>query len=46
MQSHADELAGAVRTLASQTYVTDGRIFALGNSEGTLHALNYQLRDR
>jgi alpha-beta hydrolase superfamily lysophospholipase len=43
MQSHVDELAGAVRTIASQAYVRDGRIFALANSEGTLHALNYQL---
>ena len=43
MQSHVDELAGAVRTLASQAYVRNDRIFALANSEGTLHALNYQL---
>ena len=43
MQSHVDELAGAVRTMASQAYVRDGRIFALANSEGTLHALNYQV---
>jgi uncharacterized protein len=43
MQSHVDELAGAVHTLASQAYVRDNRIFALANSEGTLHALNYQL---
>src|SRR5450631_1126397 len=43
MQSHVDELAGAVRVLASQAYVRSGRIFALANSEGTLHALNYQL---
>jgi uncharacterized protein len=43
MQSHVDELAGAVRTIASQDYVQDGKIFALTNSEGALHALNYQL---
>jgi pimeloyl-ACP methyl ester carboxylesterase len=43
MQSHVDELAGAVRTLASQSYIREGRIFALGNSEGTLHVLNYQV---
>lgn len=43
MQSFADELAGAVRVIASQEYVRSDRIFALGNSEGTLHALNYQL---
>ena len=43
MQSHVDELAGAVRTIASQAYVRDDRIFGLANSEGTLHVLNYQL---
>lgn len=43
MQSHVDELAGAVRTLASRTDVRADRIFALANSEGTLHALNYQI---
>ena len=45
MQSHVDELAGAVRTLAGQQGVSRERIFALGNSEGTLHALNYQIRN-
>ncbi len=44
MQSHVDELAGAVRTLASQAYVRRDRIFAVANSEGTLHALNYQVQ--
>jgi pimeloyl-ACP methyl ester carboxylesterase len=39
----SDELAGAVRTMASQDDVRSGRIFALANSEGTLHALNYQV---
>jgi hypothetical protein len=43
MQSFADELAGAVRTMANQAYIRSDRIFALANSEGTLHALNYQL---
>jgi pimeloyl-ACP methyl ester carboxylesterase len=43
MQSHVDELAGAVRALASQAFVRDEKIFALANSEGTLHALNYQI---
>jgi uncharacterized protein len=43
MQSHVDELAGAVHTMASQAYARAGRVFALANSEGTLHALNYQL---
>ena len=43
MQSHVDELAGAVHTLAAHQRVRADRLFALGNSEGTLHALNYQL---
>jgi pimeloyl-ACP methyl ester carboxylesterase len=43
MRSFAGELAGAVRIMASQAYTRPGRIFALANSEGTLHALNYQL---
>jgi hypothetical protein len=45
MQSHVDELAGAVRVMANQAYTRSGRIFALANSEGTLHALNYQLHN-
>jgi pimeloyl-ACP methyl ester carboxylesterase len=45
MKSHTDELAGAVRLLAEQSFVRDDRIFALGNSEGTLHAMNYQIDD-
>ncbi len=43
MQSHLEELAGAVRQLAQQPDVREERIFAVANSEGTLHALNYQL---
>ena len=45
MQGHIDELAGAVRTLAALDYVLPDRIFALANSEGTLHALHYQIQD-
>ena len=45
MQSYVDELAGAVRVMASQAYTHHGRIFALANSEGTLHVLNYQLHN-
>lgn len=45
MQSHVDELAGAIRTLAEQPGTRRDRIFALGNSEGTLHALNYEVHD-
>jgi alpha-beta hydrolase superfamily lysophospholipase len=43
MQSHVDELTGAVRTLADQAYVRSDRLFALANSEGNLHVLNYQV---
>src|SRR5438270_890432 len=43
MQSHVDEFAGGVRTMASQVYARSDRIFALANSEGTLHVLNYLL---
>ncbi len=45
MQSHVDELAGAVRILAEQEGVNPQRLFGLGNSEGTLHVLNYQVGD-
>jgi alpha-beta hydrolase superfamily lysophospholipase len=45
MQSHLDELASAIRELARQPFVRSDRIFAVANSEGTLHALNYQIRE-
>jgi len=43
MRSHLDELAGAVRTLANQHDIRRDNLFALTNSEGALHALNYQV---
>ena len=43
MQHHTDEFAGAVRALADEASVD--RIVGLGNSEGTLHVLHYQLGD-
>jgi uncharacterized protein len=43
MRHHVDEFAGAVRMLADQSFVRGERIFALANSEGTLHAMNYQI---
>ena len=43
MQAHMDELAGGVQLLAERKDVNKNRIFALGNSEGCLHVLNYQL---
>ena len=43
MQSHLEEVAGAVQLLASQPDIRRDQLFAVANSEGTLHALNYQL---
>ncbi len=42
LQSHVDELAGAVAVLVARPDVDPTRIFALTNSEGAIHALNYQ----
>jgi pimeloyl-ACP methyl ester carboxylesterase len=42
MQSHVDEMAGAVAALVASPEVDAARIFALTNSEGAIHALNYQ----
>jgi alpha-beta hydrolase superfamily lysophospholipase len=44
MQGHLDELTGAVTTLMSLTDVDVSRLFVLTNSEGAIHALNYQTR--
>lgn len=43
MESHVDELAGAVNLLLTRSDVNQNQIFVLANSEGTIHALNYQL---
>ena len=43
LQSHLDELTGGVRLLAGREDVDAHRIFILGNSEGCLHAMNYQV---
>jgi uncharacterized protein len=45
MQGHVAELEGAVRTLADEKQVRSDKLFVLANSEGNLHALNYQLND-
>jgi pimeloyl-ACP methyl ester carboxylesterase len=42
MQGHREELAGGVRLLAGHKDVDASHIFILGNSEGCIHALNYQ----
>ena len=44
-QSHLDELVSAVDYLAAQADVDTEQIYVLANSEGTLHALNYQTAD-
>jgi hypothetical protein len=44
MQAHIAELAGGVDLLASRKDVNHARIFTLTNSEGCVHALNYQTR--
>jgi pimeloyl-ACP methyl ester carboxylesterase len=45
MDSHLKEVAGGMVFLAEDAAVDSQRIFALANSEGTLHALNYQLQN-
>lgn len=42
MAGHRQELAGGVNVLAARPDVDSRRIFVLGNSEGCIHALNYQ----
>jgi alpha-beta hydrolase superfamily lysophospholipase len=46
MQSHLDELSGAVETLVSDGHVREDCVFVLTNSEGAIHALNYQLQTK
>ena len=46
METHLEELAGAISTLASQVNVIKERIYAVANSEGGIHAVNYQLSAR
>ena len=43
MESHLEELRGAVNALIDRPNVDDNRIFVLANSEGCIHAVNYQL---
>jgi len=42
MQSHIAELSSAVAQVAGQPDVDRSRMFVLTNSEGAIHALNYQ----
>ena len=43
-QGHLEELAGGVKLLAGREDVDSRRLFALTNSEGCIHALNYQIQ--
>jgi uncharacterized protein len=43
MESHLDELAGAVNLIVARPEVNPQQVYVFGNSEGTIHALNYQL---
>jgi len=45
LESHYDELAGAVEQLAARPEADASRIFVVANSEGVLHAVNYQTQD-
>ena len=44
MRSHIEELTGAVETLLSEENVDQLKVFVLTNSEGSIHAVNYQLQ--
>lgn len=44
LQAHIDEVAGGVDLLANREDVDLGNLFALTNSEGCVHAINYQLQ--
>ena len=41
--THQKELSGAVSQLLARTEVNPKQIYVLGNSEGTLHTMKYQL---
>lgn len=44
LQGHLEELAGGMNLLANHPQVDQGHIFVLTNSEGCVHALNYQIQ--
>lgn len=43
MQSHLDEITSALAQLTARPGVDAGQVYALANSEGTLHVLNAQV---
>lgn len=44
MKGHADEVEKAVQAILENSDIRDGGLYALTNSEGAIHALNYQVR--
>jgi uncharacterized protein len=42
MEGHIEEVAGAVAQLLSRSEVDPQKIFVVANSEGNIHAMNYQ----
>jgi len=46
LQSHVEELKGAVETILAEKNVDRDNLFVLTNSEGAIHAVNYQLQAR
>jgi alpha-beta hydrolase superfamily lysophospholipase len=46
MQSHLEELRGAVETLLAQKNIDGNSLFVFTNSEGAIHAVNYQLQTK
>ena len=46
MQGHVQEVAGGVELLAARPDVDPARIFVLTNSEGCVHAINYQVQGK
>ena len=45
MAGHVEELAGAVEQLRSIKDLNPDKVFVLANSEGTIHAVNYQISE-
>ncbi|MGP6219653.1 alpha/beta hydrolase family protein [Caldiplasma sukawensis] len=43
METHVEEIAGAMTSIISHANVLEERIYAVTNSEGGIHAVNYQL---
>ena len=46
LESHLEELRGAVKALTDRADVDADKIFVLANSEGCIHAVNYQLEEQ